>query len=424
MNIFIHNVLLNHQRVDITIHENIIQSIEPTVQNVTPNADADTTVIDGSRLVAFPPLVNTHTHSAMTLFRSYGTDLPLERWLNEKIWPAEAHLTPEDIYWGSKLACIEMVKSGTACFNDMYFHYEETARAVEEIGLRATLSYTCFDHFDPKQAEDLKRSHEDYAHYVANRPYSPLIQWAVAPHAVYTVSGDSLKWIAQFAAHHDMRYHIHAAETLTECHNSQKQHGYTPVRWLAKQGVLSDHLIIAHGLWLDDEEIQLIGDAHATVVHNPNSNLKLGSGHAFKYQELLQAGANIALGTDGCASSDNLDMIEAMKNMTLLQKGWRLDPTAMPAAEALQVASRGGYKALGIDAGIIAPGHLADIMLLDLNNTAFVPCTDPIANLVYAAHGDAVDTMIVNGQIIMQHRHIEGEEEVIKQVQQISSKYC
>ncbi|MDO4217171.1 MAG: amidohydrolase [Bacteroidales bacterium] len=417
MNILIYNVLLNDSRVDIRIEGNRIASINPPSTN--PIDEEETTLIDGTHLVAFPPLVNAHTHSAMTLFRSYGVDLPLERWLNEKIWPNEANLDPEIVYWGSRLACIEMIKSGTACFNDMYFFYEETARAVEEMGMRAMLSFTCFDHFNPTQAEQLKHDFDRYAHFVASRPSSQLVQWAVAPHAVYTVSGPSLRWIADFAREHAMRYHIHAAETQTECRNSLQQHGATPIRWLQQNGVMGSNLIVAHGVWLDDEEIAMLGQAGATVVHNPCSNLKLGSGYAFKYNELRNAGVNVALGTDGCSSSDNLDMIEAMKFMSLLQKGWRLDPTALPAQETLQVGSLNGYRALGIDAGIIAPGHLADLMLLNLDNLSFVPYSQSVCNLVYATHGEAVDTMIVNGKIIMRNRQVAGEEETISQARRV-----
>ncbi len=420
MRIFIHNVLLDDQRVDISIEGNLISRVEPTKER--PVVDADTTYIEGDRLVAFPPLVNAHTHSAMTLFRSYGVDLPLERWLNEKIWPNEANLDPEIVYWGSRLACIEMIKSGTACFNDMYFFHEETARAVDELGMRAMLGFTCFDHFDPAKAEQLKHDFEDYARFVAEWPSSSLVQWAVAPHAVYTVSGPTLRWIADFAREHKMRYHIHAAETQTECSNSLAQHGATPVRWLQQNGVLGDNLIVAHGVWLNDDEIRMLGDARATVVHNPCSNLKLGSGFAFKYNELRDAGVNVALGTDGCSSSDNLDMIEAMKFMSLLQKGWRLDPTALPADETLRVASLGGYRALGLDGGIIAPGHLADIMLLNLDNLSFVPCSQSVCNLVYATHGESVDTMIVDGKIIMQHRQVAGEEETIREARRVVKK--
>ena len=172
----------------------------------------------------------------------------------------------------------------------------------------------------------------------------------------------------------------------------------------------------------DDEEVRMLGEHRCTVVHNPNSNLKLASGHAFRYNELRDAGANVCLGTDGCSSSNNLDIIEAMKVMSLLQKGWRLDPTALPAKEVLQVASHNGFAALGIDAGEIAPGRLADLMLVDLDNIAFVPDNNTTSNLVYASHGDCVDTVICNGRVVMRHRHVDGEQEIIDNARRVVHK--
>ncbi|MCQ2277969.1 MAG: amidohydrolase [Bacteroidales bacterium] len=405
--LIIRNVLLDEQQADIIIEGNSILSIAPH-----SSAPFDGEEIDATGLAAFPSFCNTHAHSAMSLFRGYGDDMPLERWLQEKIWPNEANLDAEIVYWGSRLACLEMIKSGTTCFNDMYFFAEETARACEEMGMRATLSLTFFDHFDSQKAEQVKRDLDSYAARVAALPESELVRWAVAPHAVYTVSGPTLQYAAEFAREHNMLYHIHASESKTECANSLRDFGATPVRHLNNLGVLSDKTIIAHGVWLDDEEIRMLGDHGCSVVHNPNSNLKLASGHAFRYNELRDAGANVALGTDGCSSSNNLDMIEATKVMTMLQKGWRLDPVAMPASEALAVATRGGFRALGINAGALQPGMLADLILVDLDNIAFIPNNNTLSNLVYAAHGDCVDTVICNGRPIMRHRIVEGEEEI------------
>lgn len=419
MKILIKNVLLDEQRVDILTDGSLIAKIAAAN---SVEAQPDMQLIDGSKLAAFAPLVNMHTHSAMSLFRGYGDDLPLEQWLNEKIWPNEAHLNPEIVYWGSKLACLEMIKSGTAVFNDMYFYYEETARAVEETGMRAMLSITGFDHFENGLAQKMKADFSAFADMAARWPGNSKVQWALAPHAVYTVSGDTLRWIGQLAQEAGMKVHIHASETQTECANSLKQFGHTPIRWLAQQQLLQSNLIVAHGLWLDDEEVALLGGCGATVVHNPNSNLKLGSGHAFRYRELVEAGANVTLGTDGCSSSNNLDMIEAMKVMSLLQKGWRHEPTAMPAQESLKVASANGYKALGLDGGVIAEGKLADLMLVDLDNIAMVPCNNALSNLAYAAHGDAVDTMICDGKVVMLHRHVEGEEETIREARKAAKK--
>lgn len=414
--ILIQNTWLEDRRVDLLIQNNRIAKITEAGNielRLGTEAPRGLSVIDGSQLAVFPPLINMHTHSAMTLFRGYGDDLPLERWLNEKIWPGEARLTPELVYWGSKLACLEMIKSGTVCFNDMYFYHIDTARAVRESGMRAMLSLTCFDHFNDTEAQQLRHTFADFGAMVEQWPDDTLIQWAVAPHAVYTVSGATLHWLADFAREHHLHYHIHAAETLKECREAQSQFGYSPIRWLHHHGVLAENTIVAHGLWIDDDEVKLLGDNKVTVVHNPNSNLKLGSGHAFRYIELRQAGANVVLGTDGCSSSNNLDMVEAMKVMSLLQKGWRQDPLALPATEVLQVASANAYRTLGLDGGVIAEGRLADMILVDLNNVAMVPCHNALSNFVYAAHGDAVHTVICNGRILMQNHHVPGEETII-----------
>lgn len=430
MNINISNILHNNQRVDIEIRGTRITSIKPT-QDASKvevnccycsNKESDIKHIDGTNKAIFPTFVNAHAHSAMVLFRGYGDDLPLEQWLSEKIWPNEANLNPEIVYWGSRLACLEMIKSGTTCFNDMYFFLEETAKAAEEMGIRAVLSHTDFDHFDAKEASRVKHDYEAYGKQVEALPHSDLIQYGVAPHSVYTVSGPTLQWVADFAREHKMLYHIHAAETQAECANALRDLGATPVRYLNQLGVLAENTLVAHGLWLDDDEIKMLGEHHSTVVHNPNSNLKLASGNYFKYNELVKACATIALGTDGCASSNNLDMIEAAKVMSLLQKGVRLDPLALPAAEALQVATLGGAKALRIDAGEVAEGKLADLMLVDLDNCAFVPNNNTVSNLIYAAHGDCVDTVICNGRILMEHRQVPHEQEIINQARQVAKQ--
>lgn len=405
--------------VDILISGNKIKSINSLI-NIDQNNDIE--VIDGTGKAVFPSFCNMHTHSAMSLFRGYGDDMPLERWLQEKIWPNEANLTPEIVYWGSKLACLEMIKSGTTCFNDMYFHYDETARATEEMGMRAMLSLTFFDHFSEEIASKTKQDILNYGKHIDNLSNSDLIHWSIAPHSVYTVSGNTLKWASDFAREHKMKFHIHAAESPTECNNSLRDLGATPIRHLNNLGILNNRTILAHSVWLDDDEIHMVGDNGCAVVHNPNSNLKLASGHAFKYNELKYAGATITLGTDGCSSSNNLDMIEAMKVMSLLQKGWRLEPTALPAGEVLEVASKNGFKALGIDAGEIKEGKLADLILVDLNNLAFVPNNNTLSNLVYASHGDCVDTVICNGKVIMRDRKVPGEKEIIENARRIVKK--
>lgn len=409
----ISNVALEGKPVDIVINDGIIEAIHPhNPQLSIPHS----LIIDASGKAAFPTFANLHTHAAMTLLRGYGNDVPLQSWLNDWIWPKEKLLTDEHIYWGVRLACLEMLRSGTTAFADMYFFLPAAAQAVHDSGLRALLGDTVFG-----DAEAMA----DAASYKVPDWQDDRVRYAVAPHAIYSVSETGLRRVAHYCKANNLLCHIHMSETAEEVANCLRQHGCRPYEYLERIGVLEqlDHRIIgAHSLHLSPEEMRLMARYGVVAVHNPNSNLKLGSGHQFQYKELRQAGVRVALGTDGCASSNNLDMLEAAKTMSLLQKGWRNDPTVMPAAETLQVASRNGFEALGINAGEVAVGRLADLMLVDLNHWAMVPDTDTRANLLYAAHSDAIDTVICNGRILMRNRQVAGEAEVIAAVRRIAKE--
>ena len=415
MSIVIKNVLLNDRRTDILIEGNKITSVSNNIKT-----EGIEIIIDGSNKAAFPGLVNGHTHAAMTFFRGYGDDLPLEEWLNTKIWPNERNLTDEIVYWGTKLACLEMIKTGTTTFNDMYFRFKESARATDEMGIRGVFPQLMFDGLDPVQAKKVQ-SRISAKDFEGN--YSSRIMFSIAPHAIYTVSGGSYKWAMDFAKDHNIIVHTHLAETQTEYQNSIKNFGMSPIRYLNSLGVLRHNLVIAHCLWLDEDEIKMLADNDVKVVHNPNSNLKLASGHRFLYNEMNDKGICIGLGTDGCSSSNNLDMIEAMKMMSLLQKGWRLDPTALPAEETIKVATENGARALNINTGKIEVGKLADIFLVNINTTAFTPFNNNTAsNLVYAANGNNVDTVICDGKVIMKNRKVTGEEEILQKVNELVGK--
>ena len=252
MSILIKGALLDGAVTDVYIEKKEIRQVGTDLQ-----VQADQ-VIDGRRKALIPGFVNAHTHAAMTLFRGFGDDMPLMPWLEQKIWPNEAKLTREDVYWGTKLACLEMIKSGTTTFFDMYHKFRATADAVEEMGLRALLAGVCFDHFKPELAEKSKRENEKLVVDVEN--YSKRIRYAVGPHAIYTVSGELLQWIHGFAAEHSVPIHLHLAETEGEVRNSIKQFGFTPVRYLYKLGILSPRLIIAHGIYVDDDEDRILAD--------------------------------------------------------------------------------------------------------------------------------------------------------------------
>ena len=409
MSILIKNILVEDRRVDILIVGNKIEAVGEGIDI------AAETVIDGTGKAAVPGFVNSHTHAAMTLFRSYADDMPLQAWLSEKIWPNEAKLTDDDIYWGTKLACLEMIKSGTTAFLDMYYNYRISAKAVEEMGIRAVFSEVCFDHFNADNREKSKRRIENI--YKDTSSFSSRVGYAIGPHAIYTVSGEMLRWAHAKAREYGVLLNIHLAETREEAADSVKRFGLTPVRYLHKLGILSPSLVLAHVLWVDDEEIRMLGDHGVKVVHNPNSNMKLASGYQFKADELRKAGVVVGLGTDGCSTSNNLDMIEAMKTASLLGKAWRHDPTAMSAHTVFDMATCNGAAILGIDSGRVAVGCLADLALIDLHLPAFTPNFNFISNLVYAANGSCVDTLICDGKVVMSERKVPDEDEILQRAE-------
>ncbi len=368
------NALLDGQNVDITVNGATIESIVPH----SPCA-CD---IDAHGLSVFPGLMNMHSHAPMTLFRGLGDDQPLDVWLNDYIWPAEQRLTDELVYKGTLQACREMLASGTTAFNDMYFHIPAMARAVRDSGIKAMLGINVFgdgENVDSLNVEKLIQScNPDNI-----STYQP-INISIAPHSIYTVSEKGLRRCADICADLHLPVHIHMSETQKEVDDCLREHGCRPWEWLDKLGILDllgQTIIAAHCLHLSENEIKLIGDHHITAVHCPNSNLKLGSGYRFPMLELLDAGANVMLGTDGSASSNNLDMIEVMKTAALLQKGWRGDPTVVPAHQILNIAT-GGHT--------IAPGQPACLFLADVKS---------LSDLVYASHGDCVVLTMVGGNI-------------------------
>ncbi|MDR1676203.1 MAG: amidohydrolase [Tannerella sp.] len=407
MELLIQSAELNGVSTDIHIVGNRIRRIAPAID--APGA----TVIDGRRKAVIPGLMNMHTHAAMTLFRGFGDDMPLMPWLNEKIWPNEAKLTEDDVYHGARLACVEMIQSGTTAFFDMYHYPDATYAAVEETGLRAVLSEACFDHFRPELTEKTRRRIADRFHPSAFR--NPRIRPALGPHAIYTVSGELLQWAHEFAETHDLPVQIHLSETEGEVELCRARFGTTPVRYLHRLGVLSPRWSLAHALHVDEEEIALLAEHGVKVVHNPASNMKLASGYRFKYKEMRAAGVTVGLGTDGCSSSNNLDMVEVMKLASLLGKAWRNDPEALPCDEMLYAATEAGAKLAGCDAGRIEEGRLADLCLIDLTMPVFTPNFNFVSNLVFAANGSCVDTVICDGKILMQHRTIPGKEDILEQ---------
>ncbi len=419
--IIIKNVLLDGARRDIFIKESRIAKIGTALADTEEVQKAEgLQVIDGSRMAAIPGFVNMHTHAGMTLHRGIKEDTSLATWLDE-IWKAETLLSDELVYWGTRLACLEMIKTGTTTFNDMYWRLPWAAKAVEDSGIRAVLNYTILDGGDARKQEVQPKECAEC--YELSRGWNPRVQFGVAIHGHYTVCDDNMLWAADFARQYGLQLHTHLSETKSENEQHFAKYGVSPTARLYNMGILGDNVVAAHAVWLDEADIRMLGEKKVTAVHNINSNLKLASGYRFLYNELRDVGVNITLGTDGCGSSNNLDMLEAAKTASIVQKAWREDPTAMPLAEVMAMATANGAKALGLDAGEIREGALADIALVDMNRTFFIPNFDFMANLVYAAHSDCIDTLICDGRIVMQGRKVEGEDELMQEAAKHIEKY-
>lgn len=375
---------------------------------VPPEESLGAEVVDCSRFAIFPAFYNGHTHAAMTLLRGYADDMPLQKWLQEYIWPFEAKLTGDDIDVACRLALLEMIKSGTVFFADMYWHRERTIKVVGEMGIRAAVGVTFAESLMSPEAIE-----GNFKFLAAHTGESERVRLAVAPHSVYTVGETLLKRCADFARSENFMVHTHLSETKKELEDCERQYGCSPVRLLERAGMLGSNLAAAHCIHLSDDDMKAFVDSGATAVLNPNSNLKLASGIP-PIDRLLRSGANVALGTDGDSSNNNLDMHEEMKLAALLAKVQGGAET-LPAHEALKMATVHVARAYGLmDAGEIKEGYLADCLLVDLKNERMVPGHNLVSNWVYAADSSCIDSVICNGKFVMRGRHVDGEEKIVR----------
>ncbi len=395
------NAVLDGETVGVRCADGLIEAIGPEVKLLEGDEKIDA---GGAPLVA--PLVNGHTHAAMTLFRGSGGDLPLMPWLEERIWPIEAKLDDEDVYWGARLACAEMIRTGTTRFWDMYWRPQATARAVTDAGIRATIGAPLFD--ADGDAERMRSSAGESLAMLAEQ--DGRVSPALAPHAIYTVSEDSLRWIGELGAERDLPVQIHLSETAQEVEDCIAAHGVRPAAYLDGLGLLNERAVLAHGVWLDPEELALIAARGATVVTNPVANMKLAVGGVFPHPAAKAAGVAVGLGTDGAGSNDSLDLLSDLKTFALAQKHAAADPTAIDAAEAWAVAT--GARAPLLGAGSLAPGEAADFLLLRAGSPA-LGVGDLTSGLVYAASGAVVDTTVVAGRALMRDGAVPGEEEIV-----------
>jgi 5-methylthioadenosine/S-adenosylhomocysteine deaminase len=375
---------------------------------VGPAAEAPVTSttrrLDARGGIIMPGLVNTHTHAAMTLFRGLADDLPLMTWLNDHIFPAEAKLTEEKVYWGALLACAEMILSGTTSFCDMYLFEGAVARAAKDAGMRAVVGEVLFDFPSPHYGP-IDRGFSYTAALAAKWKEDPLISIAVEPHSPYLCAPALLQEAHQLATDLDLRLVIHVSETRSEVEEIQKRYAMTPVQLLASLGVLSPRLLACHCVVLSKEDIALLKAHDVKVAHNPESNMKLASGIA-PVPNLLAAGICVGLGTDGCASNNNLDMFREMDTAAKLHKVNTLDPTVMDAGKTLRMATIEGARALGLErvTGSLTPGKMADIIVIDTRKPHLVPLYRPESHLVYAVSGSDVRHSVINGKVVMEDR--------------------
>lgn len=381
------------------------------IGEVPPEESLGAEVVDCSHFAIFPAFYNGHTHAAMTLLRGYADDMPLQKWLQEYIWPFEAKLTGDDIDVACRLALLEMIKSGTVFFADMYWHRERTIKVVGEMGIRAAVGVTFAESLMSPEAIE-----GNFKFLAAHTGESERVRLAVAPHSVYTVGETLLKRCADFARSENFMVHTHLSETKKELEDCERQYGCSPVRLLERAGMLGSNLAAAHCVHLSDDDMKAFVDSGATAVLNPNSNLKLASGIP-PIDRLLRSGANVALGTDGDSSNNNLDMHEEMKLAALLAKVQGGAET-LPAHEALKMATVHVARAYGLmDAGEIKEGYLADCLLVDLKNERMVPGHNLVSNWVYAADSSCIDSVICNGKFVMRGRHVDGEEEIVREAE-------
>ena len=382
---------------DIYIEDGIIREIG----NISTEAD----FVIKNKLI-MPGLINMHTHVPMVLLRGYGDDLPLEEWLTTRIWPAEAKLRAKHIEAGTKLAILEMVSTGTTTCNDMYFFEDKIAQVAKEMGMRCYAGFSILDFDTPEMSKDKLISEGEK--FIKKWRNDELITPVIAPHATYTCSPETLDKVKEIHEKYNSFVHIHCSETRKEVYDVLKKYGARPPEQIARHGLLGNKTMLAHCGWITKAEVRNIAEAGAAVVHNPVSNMKLATGGYTPLPELFDAGAIVTLGTDGAASNNKLDMFETMKFAALIHKHHRWDAAIVNAQEVIDMATTNAAKFLGINAGSIEEGKIADIIAIDMKSPNLQPRNNLISHIVYAASGMNVSDVIINGKMIMHERGFLG----------------
>ncbi len=360
-------------------------------------------VIDATGKIVMPGLINCHTHLGMSIFRATNDDLTLDSWLNDKIWPIEDKLTDDDLYYTTLLSMVEMIKTGSTCFNDMYFGYKGSIPAIKKCGVRGIYGRCLMGNMDKDsicRVDDFKKLYEEYKD-------DDKIRLSIAPHALYTCNLEYLKLCSDLAKEYNLPIHIHLSENMNEVKTVTNKFGMKPMEILDKVGMLEKRVILGHGTFLSDSEINMIKNRDVSVCTNPVSNLNLGCGIAdlVKYKK---NGINVCLGTDGQGSGNSLNLFYTMSLVDYLQKGKYEDPTVMSSYDVLKMATINGAKALGIDdIGSIEVGKKADIIILDISDISLYPAYDLIPFIVHNCFYDVVDTTIIDGKILMMDKELK-----------------
>jgi len=403
-------VLKNHS---VYIEDGVISEISPRI-----SVDADL-VLNGSRKVLMPGLINVHTHIPMTLLRGYADDMELHEWLTQKIWPIESKLTGKLVYYGAMLGLVEMAKTGTTCFLDMYFFMEEVAKATLEVGLRGFLSYGMIDLGDAEKREKELEKTRKFVEHVKSLN-SDLVKPVVGPHAPYSCSEELLLRAAELAERYDLLLTIHVAETRKEQAEFERDKGMRVVEYLEKIGFLSRRIVAAHCVWLTKNEMKIMAEKDVRAAHCPVSNMKLAVGGAMPLPELLEYGVKVGLATDGPASNNRLDMFESMKLCSLLHKHAKWDPTVVPAQKSLDLATIDAARALDMEdkIGSVEVGKEADLILVDLSSPWMTPvhqASTVVSHMVYAVQSSDVDTVLVKGRpVVLDKKVVSVDEEEAK----------
>ena len=414
-NAYIVSMVSPISKADLLVEDGVIKEIGI----IDKEADK---VIDASGKVVMPGLINGHTHLAMSIFRGYSDELELMEWLSKKMWPIEDKMVAEDVYYASLLSIIEMIKSGTTTFNDQYFFEDETARAANEIGIRGVLSRCIIG--DGEGAE-LRLKEAENLYNAWNNISNGKIKVCVGIHAPYTCPPETIQKSVELAKKLNTPIHIHYLETEDEIKQINEKYNKTVTEYLEENGVFGHKTILAHGVWTQEDDARKLKNYDTAIIHNPISNQKLGSGIA-NIKMLLENGITVGLGTDGQGSTNTLDMFEEIKSAAYLQKVMYKSATAISGYDVLKMATIDGAKALGIEneVGSIEVGKKADIIIIDLDKPHLIPVHDIYSTLAYSVNGADVETVIIDGKIIMEDRKLLtiDEELVKKEVNKIVNK--